>query len=122
MSSMESNAKGEARGTRTDKGSEDLRPSNPGRQEGIGRDSSQHEYLSGGSAGEIGQRQDTHYVATLTGGVIGQLILDAEDRLKVARECIEWYVREEEKELSRLDNLRKLNTLAEQMKHQQPSE
>lgn len=47
----------------------------------------------------------------LLGGILSQLVLDAEQRLGEVRECIEWYQREEEKQLARLNELRKLAQL-----------
>lgn len=72
--------------------------------------------IGSGTTGEIGSGNHSFADTDVAGGVIEQLIIDAEDRLKVARECIDWYKREEETALARLDNLEKLREVAERQK------
>lgn len=55
-----------------------------------------------GNARPLGARDD------LVGGILARLIMDAEEQLDEARECIDWYTREEQKQIKRLSDLRAL--------------
>lgn len=50
----------------------------------------------------------------LAGGILTQLISQAEDQLREAEECISWYERAKEKARKQLENLKQLQQLAEQ--------
>lgn len=50
----------------------------------------------------------------LFGGILTQLIEQAEDQLREAQECISWYERAEEKARKQLENLKQLQQLADQ--------
>ena len=54
----------------------------------------------------------------VAGGIVSQLIAQAEDQLREAQECISWYQRSEEKIQRQLENLRQLQELAEQEEEQ----
>lgn len=50
----------------------------------------------------------------IAGGILSQLIQQAEDQLREAEECISWYERAKEKAQRQVENLRQLQQLAEQ--------
>lgn len=50
----------------------------------------------------------------VTGGILSQLISQAEDQLREAEECISWYERAKQKAHKQLENLKQLQQLAEQ--------
>ena len=50
----------------------------------------------------------------IAGGILEQLVAQAEDQLREAAECIEWYQRSLEKAQRQLENLRQLQALAEE--------
>lgn len=110
----EEDAKSETRTvwTETDRGVS--HSSVAGWEEGAGVHSEQHGDFGDRIVGTVGTGPHSNYLVLLTGGIISQLIADAEDRLGQSEECIEWYVREKEENLKRLENLRKLQRLAEQ--------
>lgn len=58
--------------------------------------------------------QGTDHFGAITGGILGQLIADTEDRINEAAECLAWYQRELDKNQQRLANLRHLEELAKQ--------
>lgn len=50
-------------------------------------------------------------LSAVSGGILAQLIDDAEDQLEQANACIQWYEDERQKVLGRLENLRQLQSL-----------
>lgn len=50
----------------------------------------------------------------IAGGILEQLVIQAEEQLREAAECIEWYQRSFEKAQRQLENLRQLQALAEE--------
>lgn len=70
-------------------------------------DSSGVEDIGFGAAREGGEEEGSSG-STIGGKIVAQLIQEAEDQLGTARECIDWYQREEEKILLKLDRLRRL--------------
>jgi len=90
-----------------------------GTQGQIGRaqndgDRSQVADRDGSTSGSIPQRvsggdsAESFEVGFVLGGILSQLVLDAENRLAETRECIEWYEREAKKCEKRLEQLRTL--------------
>jgi len=68
---------------------------------------------AGGQPGLLGQRvagknREGEFVLLITGGIVTQLIRDAERQLGNARASVEWYQREEEEALQRVRELRQL--------------
>jgi hypothetical protein len=112
----EENAEIKARSTRTEENGGVSYTPVAGRKEGAGVYSGSSGDFSIRTFGAPGSGSHPNYLALLTGGIISQLIADAEDRLGKTRECIEWYEREEDEDLARLENLKKLQKLAEQQK------
>lgn len=55
-----------------------------------------------------GDSAQSFEVGFVVGGILSQLVLDAENRLAETRECIEWYQREAQKCEARLNQLRAL--------------
>ncbi|QYO62585.1 hypothetical protein [Leptolyngbya sp. 7M] len=101
------NAKSQARGTRGSEErvaeSENIAPS----QEWTGGNSSGISSVRLGAARAGGEKKN-FVGASLGGKIIAQLIREAEDQLGTARECIDWYQREEQKALTKLEQLRQL--------------
>lgn len=64
--------------------------------------------LSRGIVGKTRSGRDSDQCIDITGGILAQLIADAEDQLGEARACIEWYQEKEKEQLKRLENLQKL--------------
>lgn len=68
----------------------------------------------GGESGAVGGRfrgdDRTFGTAIILGGILGQLIKDAEHRLAETEECVAWYQREAEKAKERLTELRSLQS------------
>lgn len=58
-------------------------------------------------------RRDSALRWGLAGGILDQLIKDAEDQLAKTEACIEWYEDEKKERLQRLDNLKRLREMAE---------
>lgn len=57
-------------------------------------------------------RRDTALRWSIAGGILDQLIADAEDQLAKTRACIDWYQQEELEKVARLENLKRLRDLA----------
>jgi hypothetical protein len=74
---------------------------------GADSDCAGDEYLGQRTVGAFGPGE------TLVGGILAQLIQDAEDRLGEAEECIAWYQREKQKQVRRLETYRDLVKLSE---------
>lgn len=70
----------------------------------------------GGERVGIGRESCTQGVfgGELLGGILTQLIEQAEDQLRETQECISWYQRAEEKARKQLENLKQLQQLADQ--------
>ncbi|WP_416671606.1 hypothetical protein [Egbenema bharatensis] len=110
MGTKAKNAEGKTRSTRTEQVgvAED---SNYSRWEGgTGGTSPTDGNFGVGIAGAAGKEADS----AITGGILEQLIQDAEDQLQSSVECIEWYEREREKHQERLNNLKQLQALRQQ--------
>lgn len=66
-------------------------------------------------------REGKNRPGTVNGGIIAQLITDAEARLGEAQECVEWYLREIRKCEQRLEQLHHLLELERQQSQKQLS-
>lgn len=110
----EENAKSETQPIRTEKDGEFLHSPDTGWKKGIRISGGTDGSFSDRNTGTPGTGPHTDFFSLLTGGIISQLITDAEDRLGQSQECIEWYEREKEENIKRLENLKKLQRLAEQ--------
>lgn len=106
---MFDNAKVETLGVRGTKIRKAICPSDTYSEGGAGAVGGESEYLSGGIAGTSGE--GTSQRPSLLGGILAQLIDDAEDRLGKAQECIGWYQREVEELQARLEKLKRLRQL-----------
>lgn len=101
------NAQSETPGTWRGEGRGDQRSDYSDSQERVGSDGGQPGGVS------VGDVRAAWQGASLAGGILARLIEDAELRLDEARECIEWYQREESKQLARLKDLEGLKALEE---------
>jgi hypothetical protein len=93
------------------KGNEPVCPSDPPGETGIAGQSGGAETFAGRISGTAGSREAFDRVDRLciiAGGIVSQLIADAESQLANARACVEWYQQEEAKALQRLEHLRQL--------------
>lgn len=108
MDSNYGKAENEASRTRRAEISGDQHPSDSDREKRDRED--------GENAGDIhrGIHRTAWAWGALAGGILAQLIKDAETRLSEARECVEWYQQEEQKQLQRLEELRALESVGEQ--------
>jgi hypothetical protein len=84
------------------------RTAQPGGEGGVDPNCSGDEYLGQRTVGAFGAGE------ALVGGILAQLIQDAEDRLGEAEECITWYQREKQKQVRRLATYRDLVKLSEE--------
>lgn len=109
------NAKSQESTIRRTQKSGDESATDPGGQEGTDRISGKDEDIPIGITGTIGARKNSNRFAAVTGGIVAQLIRDAEDRLTKAKECIDWYEREKGEEEKRLEDLRSLQALAQEL-------
>lgn len=107
-----SNAQSQARTARTEKNGTIRNPDDTRGEGGIGGSSLTDGSVSGGVDGA--SRTQTATGSAITGGIIAQLINDAENQLGKTRACIEWYQEEEQERLERLENLKRLAQLADQ--------
>lgn len=110
----QNNAKNEARTIRSEEVGGLAYSPDSRREAGAGLYSGSNGDFSSRISGTPGAGANPNFLALLTGGIISQLIADAEDRLGQSQECIEWYEREKQENVKRLENLRKLQRLAEQ--------
>lgn len=75
------------------------------------------------TAGTVRSRSDCDFTSSFAGGILDQLIKDAENRLEKAQAGIDWYESEKQEALQRLENLRRLREIEkEQFKAQSESE
>jgi hypothetical protein len=89
---------------------ESLCPADANSEGGSGESSSGAGNLSGRSFGEDRPAKST---LKLFGGILAQLIQDAEVQLGKAQECVEWYQREVAELQTRLENLKRLQQTEE---------
>lgn len=108
------NAKDEAQPIRGTEVREIPGPIDPTGEEWAGVNSNNDGNFSSGIIGETRPRRYSDY-DRLTGGIITQLIKDAEDQLGEARACIEWYGKKEQEQLERLENFRKLQEIEQHL-------
>lgn len=107
------NAKSASQSARTAKNREDSNQSDSAGQDWSGSASVREGNIAGGISGEDRKEGDFDIHVSLTGGIIAQLIRDAEIQLGKTRDCIRWYEDEEQEQLERLKNLQRLHELAE---------
>ena len=88
-------------------------PNFPNGQGGSSEASGQYADFGERVSGVTGPWRD--YIALLTGGILGQLIQQAEGRLANAQACIEWYEEELKKAQAELDYFRQLKVAADRI-------
>lgn len=84
-----------------------------------GSTGSSHNSRSESGTGSVGEQPGNFDSRTLgavgteaiVGGMLSQMIEEVESQLQNDQECIEWYEREKEKHLRKLENLRQLREL-----------
>lgn len=114
MSNTDTDAQVQTSSTRTTQVREDSTSTNPrGKREG-GTTDKIDGIVSERAARTIGSWSNYNFTSSFAGGILDQLIKDAENRLEKAQACIEWYEDEKQEALERLENLRHLKEIEEQ--------
>lgn len=107
-----SNAKSQAQSMGGTQGPADQRSNDKNRAETTGTESTGSGVISGRATRD--DRAQSFRIGIVFGGIVGQLIADAENRLAEMEECVGWYQREVEKSRQRLQELRALSTTISQ--------
>lgn len=107
MGTRSKDAEGEAWSARTKQVGVAQNPNYPHRKGGVGRVGQPDGNICIGIIGALGAKTNS----LIAGGILEQLIQDAEDQLQASIECIEWYKRERDKNLKRLNKLKELRDL-----------
>jgi hypothetical protein len=66
------------------------------------------------AARTVRSRSNYDFTSSFAGGILDQLIKDAENRLEKVQAFIDWYEDEKQETLERLENLRRLREIEEQ--------
>lgn len=107
-----SDAKSQAQSMGGTQGPTDQRSDDENRAETTGTEGAGSGVVSGRTTGD--DRAQSFRIGIVFGGIVGQLITDAENRLAEMEECVDWYQREVEKSRRRLQELRALSTTVSQ--------
>lgn len=109
---IESDAKSQTRSARAVQSQTNVRRSDQRSQRGIESPSKQHGDISQRTNRTSGERGITGEPDPIIGGIIRALREQVEARLSETRDCIEWYRKEEQKCLNRLEELKQLEALS----------